>query len=146
MTGFFPRIPQIRYEGPQSKNPMAFKYYDPDRIIQGKRIAEHLPFAMAWWHNLCNEGKDMFGAFILGMDTFTLGLIKAAAISEDGRIDSFLEERYASYRGGIGARIRSGKAALAECAAHAEQMKQPALPGSGRQEYLESIVNGILFG
>lgn len=90
--------------------------------------------------------EDMFYAFILGMDTFALGLVKAAAILEDGRIDSFLKERYASYRAGIGARIRSGEATLDECAAYAQRLKKPELPGSGRQEYLESVVNSVLFG
>ena len=89
--------------------------------------------------------EDMFHAFILGMDSFALGLIKAAAIIEDGRIDEFIAQCYASYRSGVGARIRSGEVTLAELAAYAEKLKAPALPGSGRQEYLESIVNGILF-
>ena len=89
--------------------------------------------------------EDMFHAFILGMDSFALGLINAAAIIEDGRIDEFIAQRYASYRSGVGARIRSGEVTLAELAAYAEKLKAPALPGSGRQEYLESIVNGILF-
>jgi xylose isomerase len=90
--------------------------------------------------------EDMFYGFILGMDTFALGLLKAAAIIEDGRVDGFVKERYASYGSGIGAKIASGEATLAECAAKALEMKAPALPGSGKQEYLESIVNSILFG
>ncbi|MEN6595948.1 MAG: xylose isomerase [Clostridiaceae bacterium] len=90
--------------------------------------------------------EDMFLGFILGMDTFALGLLKAAAIIEDGRIDAFIEDRYASYTQGIGAKITSGKATLAECASHALELTKPELPGSGKQEYLESIVNGVLFG
>ena len=58
---YFDNIPEIKYEGNDSKNPFAFKFYDPDRIILGKTMKEHLPFAMAWWHNLCNAGTDMFG-------------------------------------------------------------------------------------
>ena len=61
MAELFPNIPQIGYEGPKSKNPLAFKFYDPERIVYGKPMKEHLPFAMAWWHTLCNAGKDMFG-------------------------------------------------------------------------------------
>ena len=53
---YFENIPVIPYEGPQSKNPLAFKYYNPDQIIMGKPMSEHLPFAMAWWHNLCAGG------------------------------------------------------------------------------------------
>ena len=89
--------------------------------------------------------EDMFHAYILGMDAFALGLLKAARLIEDGRIDGFIAERYASYQTGIGARIRSGEATLAELAAYAEEMGAPELPGSGRQEYLESIVNQVLY-
>ncbi len=89
--------------------------------------------------------EDMFHAFILGMDSFALGLIKAAKLIEDGRIDAFIEERYASYKTGIGAKIRAGETNLEELAAYACEMGAPALPGSGRQEYLESIVNNVLF-
>ncbi|MBQ2701329.1 MAG: xylose isomerase, partial [Clostridia bacterium] len=89
--------------------------------------------------------EDMFHAYILGMDAFALGLIKAAKIIEDGRIDAFIDERYASYKTGIGAKIVSGETDLAELAAYAEAMGAPELPGSGRQEYLESVLNSILF-
>ena len=328
---YFPNIPVIPYEGPNSTNPLAFKFYDANKIVAGKPMKEHLPFAMAWWHNLCAGGtdmfcrdtadksfgaekgtmehakakvdagfefmqelgieyfcfhdvdivpeaddiketnrcldeisdyilekmnetgikclwgtanmfgnprfmngagstnsadvfcfaaaqvkkalditvklggkgyvfwggregyetllntdvkfeqeniaalmkmavkygrsigftggfnfdaknrrpsctpEDMFHAYILGMDAFALGLIKAAQIIEDGRVDGFIADRYASYNTGIGAKIRSGEATLEELAAYAEAMGAPELPGSGRQEYLESIVNNILF-
>lgn len=89
--------------------------------------------------------EDMFHAYILGMDTFALGLLKASKLIEDGRIDSFLAERYASYRTGIGAKIRAGETTLEELAAYAEEMGAPELPGSGRQEYLESVVNQVLY-
>ncbi|MBQ9165564.1 MAG: xylose isomerase, partial [Oscillospiraceae bacterium] len=90
--------------------------------------------------------EDMFHAFILGMDTFALGLIKAAKLIEDGRLDQFVEDRYSSYKSGIGAKIVAGETSLEELAAYAEEMGAPELPGSGRQEYLESIVNNVLFG
>ncbi len=61
MDRYFENIPEIRYEGKDSKNPFAFRYYDKDRIVLGKPMREHLPFAMAWWHNLCAAGTDMFG-------------------------------------------------------------------------------------
>ncbi len=89
--------------------------------------------------------EDMFYAYILGMDSYALGLIKAAKIIEDGRIDSFVKDRYASYTTGIGAKIRADETSLEELAAYAEKLGAPKLPGSGRQEYLESIVNNILF-
>lgn len=89
--------------------------------------------------------EDMFHAYILGMDTFALGLLKAAEMIEDGRIDTFIQERYASFRGGIGKKIVEGSTSLEELAAYAEEMGAPALPQSGRQEYLQHIVNNILF-
>lgn len=89
--------------------------------------------------------EDMFIGFILGMDSFALGLIKAAAIIEDGRVDNFIRERYSSFESGIGAKIRAGETNLAELAEYAAKLSAPAMPGSGKQEYLESIVNSILF-
>ena len=59
---------------------------------------------------------------------------------------AFCRQRYSSYNSGIGAKIRSGEATLEELAAYAEEMGAPELPGSGRQEYLESIVNQVMFG
>ena len=61
MSEIFSGIGSIPYEGPKSKNPLAFKYFDPSRVILGKPMSEHLPFAMAWWHTLVATGKDMFG-------------------------------------------------------------------------------------
>ena len=90
--------------------------------------------------------EDMFEGFILGMDSFALGLIKAAAIIEDGRIDAFVKERYASFDSELGQKIRAGKASLTELAEKAIEKGQAPLPGSGRQEYLESVINEVLFG
>ncbi len=89
--------------------------------------------------------EDMFYGYILGMDSFALGLIKAVEMIEDGRIDSFVKERYSSYNSGIGAKIVAGETSLEELAEYAENMGAPALPGSGRQENLESIMNTIFF-
>ena len=89
--------------------------------------------------------EDMFHGFILGMDTFALGLIKAAEIIEDGRLDEFIANRYASFNDGIGKKIVSGETSLKELADYAENMGAPTLPSSGRQEYLQSILNSILF-
>ncbi|MBP5747979.1 MAG: xylose isomerase, partial [Treponema sp.] len=62
MSEFFKNIPQIKFEGKESKNPWAFKFYNPDLMLMGKKMSEHLPFAMAWWHNLGANGVDMFGS------------------------------------------------------------------------------------
>ena len=89
--------------------------------------------------------EDIFHAFILGMDSFALGLIKAAAIIEDGRIDEFVKNRYASFDSELGKKVRAGAASLEELAAIAEKNGSPALPESGRQELLESVLNQVMF-
>lgn len=90
--------------------------------------------------------QDMFHAYILGMDAFALGLIKAVKIIEEGTVDKFIADRYSSFNGGIGRKIRSGETSLEELSDYACNMKKPKLPSSGRQEYLEYIVNNALFG
>lgn len=59
---YFPGIAVIPYEGPNSKNPLAFKYYDPEKMIGGKTMKEHLRFSIAYWHSFCGEGNDPFGS------------------------------------------------------------------------------------
>lgn len=61
MKQYFPNIEKIKYEGPESKNPMAFRYYDAERVVNGKKMKDWMKFAMAWWHTLCAEGTDQFG-------------------------------------------------------------------------------------
>lgn len=58
---YFPGIGKIKFEGKESKNPMAFHYYDPEKVVLGKKMKDWLKFAMAWWHTLCAEGGDQFG-------------------------------------------------------------------------------------
>ncbi|MBQ8015044.1 MAG: xylose isomerase, partial [Clostridia bacterium] len=93
-----------------------------------------------------NTYEDMFESYILGMDTFALGLIKAAEIIEDGRIDGFIKDKYSSFESGIGAQIVSGNATLESLSDYAVSLKMPDVPASGKQERLEGIVNNILFG
>ncbi len=64
---FFPGIGKIQFEGKESKNPMAFRYYDANKVVMGKKMSEWFKFAMAWWHTLCAEGADQFGG---GTKTF----------------------------------------------------------------------------
>ena len=64
---FFPGIGKIQFEGKESRNPMAFRYYDANKVVLGKKMSEWLKFAMAWWHTLCAEGADQFGG---GTKTF----------------------------------------------------------------------------
>lgn len=61
MSGFFDHIDPIQYEGPDSTNPMAFKYYDKDRMVMGKTIEQHLRVSVCYWHNFCWDGFDVFG-------------------------------------------------------------------------------------
>lgn len=93
-----------------------------------------------------NTKEDMFYGYILGMDTFALGLIKAAKLIENGTLETFLKEKYRSFESELGQKIRSGKATLEELAALASEKKTCAVPASGRQELLESAVNAVLFG
>lgn len=58
---YFPGIGEIKYEGRDSKNPMAFKWYNPEQVIAGKTMKEHLRFAVSYWHTFCGEGGDPFG-------------------------------------------------------------------------------------
>ncbi|MFN8206691.1 MAG: xylose isomerase [Bacteroidales bacterium] len=58
---FFPGIGKIRFEGKESKNPLAFKFYDENKKVGNKTMKEHLRFAMAYWHTLCGTGGDPFG-------------------------------------------------------------------------------------
>ncbi len=58
---FFPGIGKIRFEGPGSRNPLAFRWYDEDKVVAGKTMKEHLRFAVAYWHTFCGTGMDVFG-------------------------------------------------------------------------------------
>jgi xylose isomerase len=60
-TEYFKGINKISYEGSDSKNPFAFKYYNPDKIIAGKSMRDHFKFAVAYWHSFCGNGSDPFG-------------------------------------------------------------------------------------
>ncbi|MBP7402920.1 MAG: xylose isomerase, partial [Clostridia bacterium] len=68
MTEFYPGIAKIPYEGSKSKNPLAYKYYNANEIIAGKKMSEHLKFAMSYWHTMVAEGSDMFGVGTLKKD------------------------------------------------------------------------------
>ena len=59
---FFKNIGTIKFEGKESKNPLAYKWYDESKVVAGKTLKEHLRFAMAYWHTLNNKGGDPFGA------------------------------------------------------------------------------------
>src|SRR3954453_7901523 len=62
MSPAFPEISKIPYEGPASKNPLAFKHYDPAKVIEGRSMADHLRFSVAYWHTFRATLSDPFGA------------------------------------------------------------------------------------
>src|SRR5690554_3286794 len=78
MSEYFNSVERIRFEGPESDNPMAFHHYDPDHVVMGKPLKEHLRFAVCYWHNFCWDGADVFGEgtfqrpWLHGSDAMTL--------------------------------------------------------------------------
>lgn len=77
MTDFFKDIPQIAYEGPETSNEFAYRYYDADEVVMGKRMEDHLRFAVAYWHSFAWEGGDPFGGRTFDRPWFGDGLDKA---------------------------------------------------------------------
>jgi len=61
MPSYFSEIKPIGYQGPQGKDALAYRYYEKDRMVLGKRMEDQLRFCVAWWHSFCNVGKDIFG-------------------------------------------------------------------------------------
>ncbi|QDU38218.1 Xylose isomerase [Maioricimonas rarisocia] len=62
MAEFFPDVPKIEYEGPDSKNPLAFKHYNPDEVVEGQSLRDLLRFSVCYWHTFRGNGTDPFGA------------------------------------------------------------------------------------
>ena len=62
MSQYYEKIERVKYEGTQTNNPFAFRHYNPEQIILGKTMAEHLRFSICYWHTFCWAGTDMFGA------------------------------------------------------------------------------------
>jgi xylose isomerase len=59
---YFDSVPAIRYQGPTTSEPLAFRYYDPDRVVRGKRMEDQLRLAVCYWHSFASNGADVFGA------------------------------------------------------------------------------------
>ncbi len=81
MTDFFKGIPTIKYEGPHSTNEYAFHHYNPDEVLNGKRMEDHLRFAVAYWHSFAWPGGDPFGGQTLQRPWFgeTMALARMKA-------------------------------------------------------------------
>lgn len=88
MTEFFKGLNKVQYEGPQSTNPLAFRHYNPDEIVLGKRMEEHLRFAVAYWHSFAWEGGDPFGGRSFERPWFDGGM-DAAQMKADVAFDLF---------------------------------------------------------
>src|SRR5947199_3558441 len=58
---FFPEVEKVRYQGPDSTDPLSFRHYDPDEVVEGKPMREHLRFSVAYWHTFRGTGSDPFG-------------------------------------------------------------------------------------
>lgn len=58
---YFPTVGKIKFEGKESKNPLAFRYYDAEKVVYGRKMKDWFRFSMAWWHTLCSESSDPFG-------------------------------------------------------------------------------------
>ncbi len=93
-----------------------------------------------------NTYEDIFLSYISGMDAYALGLKMADKIIKDGRIDEFIKNRYSSYNDGIGKKIVEGTATMAELEQYALKLGDVKSNISGRQEYLENVMNEIMFG
>ena len=65
MAEFFPEVPQIQYEGPDSKNPLAFKHYNPEEVIEGQSMKDLFRFSVCYWHTFRGNGTDPFGSATL---------------------------------------------------------------------------------
>ena len=80
---YFGLVDPIRYEGPASANPLAYHYYDKDRIVAGRRMEDHLRFAVCYWHSFCWPGDDPFGGetflrpWMRGADPMAMARAKA---------------------------------------------------------------------
>ena len=89
MTQFFQGVEKVSFEGPDSNNPMAFHHYNPDEIIMGKRMEEHLRFAVAYWHSFAWEGGDPFGGQTFERPWHPQDNMERARIKADAAFEMF---------------------------------------------------------
>ncbi|MDR3438042.1 xylose isomerase [Telmatospirillum sp.] len=88
-TSFFGDIAPIRFEGPDSSNPLAYKWYQPDRMILGKRMEDHLRFAVCYWHSFCLTGGDPFGSATLNRPWQSGDAMEGARLKADVAFEAF---------------------------------------------------------
>ena len=85
---FFPGVGKIKFEGKESRNPLAFRYYDAEKVVYGRKMKDWFRFSMAWWHTLCAEGGDPFGP---GTKTFPWAQGSSALEIAKQRLDAGFE-------------------------------------------------------
>ena len=88
-TGFFGDIGKIPFEGPESANPLAFRHYDPDEVIMGKRMEDHLRFSVAYWHSFAWTGTDPFGGDTFQRPWFPADTMELAKLKADVAFEMF---------------------------------------------------------
>ena len=89
---FFADIPTVRFEGPESSTDLAYRYYDKDRVVLGKRMEDHLRFAVCFWHSFCWPGSDVFGGGTFGRPWHSGANDSAAASAKRAAAFSFFEK------------------------------------------------------
>lgn len=89
MTPFFEGIPPVSFEGPDSTNPLAYRHYNPDEIVLGKPMKDHLRFSVAYWHSFAWEGGDPFGAHTFERPWHPQDSMERAKIKADAAFDMF---------------------------------------------------------
>ncbi|KEP68349.1 xylose isomerase [Thioclava dalianensis] len=89
MTDFLKDIKQIRFEGPQSDNPFAFRHYDADEMVMGKPLSDHLRFAAAYWHSFAWEGGDPFGGPTFERPWYPQTSMESAKLKADAAFELF---------------------------------------------------------
>ena len=86
---FFADIAPVQYEGPDSDNPLAFRHYNPDEVVMGKRMEDHLRFAVAYWHSFAWEGGDPFGGQTFQRPWYPQDAVENAKVKADVAFDMF---------------------------------------------------------
>jgi len=85
---YFPQIGKIKFEGKESKNPLAFRYYNADKVVYGRKMKDWFKFSMAYWHTLCAEGGDPFGG---GTKLFPWNGVPDAVQAAKNKLDAGFE-------------------------------------------------------
>ncbi|MEL7416185.1 MAG: xylose isomerase, partial [Pseudomonadota bacterium] len=89
MTDFFGDLSPATYEGPDSTNPFAFRHYNPDEVVMGKRMEDHLRFAICYWHNFAWPGGDPFGGQTFERPWFPADTMDLARMKADVAFEMF---------------------------------------------------------